>query len=373
MARKKTDTLEKTVDHDLLAKALARAVCQGDIVDFRLVFMPLSPGREESTEHFESEKYAYLLPDEPLESDKRFIEALAIVRSPLVWAHVLKELEAKRPAQLPSELLLPLADNAVRGQKYTSAAQAYELLRIRRPMQEEFFKQADEAIEAKDIAKAVRGYLIATGLAYDYAAFPEPLPRVPDFQTKALMLHGEYPTRPEDCVALQDEDGHANTAIAYLLNEPEAAARLRPLSLETRLAFLKEAVLQIDPEWDDFARRYREACDMGRAYGERLEQPAAGPKQGEETLEDEIDGQKADDAIGITQRLLGRVIEGGEWWQYLKEIAFEHPAGILFIARQAVGDSEILVPRYRPGSAVPAALGLIDGASAGSSPEKTPA
>ena len=56
--------------------------------------------------------------------------------------------------------------------------------------------------------------------------------------------------------------------------------------------------------------------------------------------------------------LLGREIENGEWWQYLKELGYEHPAGVLFIARQVVGDTEILMPRLLADSRVPRALGL---------------
>src|SRR5690606_12280615 len=128
---------------------------------------------------------------------------LGRVRDDETWRHVQTELEANRPAQLPSDLLLMLADNAVRQGKYTSAAQAYELLRIRSRMQDEFYAAADRALDENDVARAVRGYRAATGLAYDYAAFPEPLPEVPDYQTRALLLHGEYPTRPDDCVALK--------------------------------------------------------------------------------------------------------------------------------------------------------------------------
>ena len=59
--------------------------------------------------------------------------------------------------------------------------------------------------------------------------------------------------------------------------------------------------------------------------------------------------------------LRGRVIDDGEWWQYLKELAFLHPAGILFVSRQFIGEREIIVPLYREGCPVVHALGLLPG------------
>jgi hypothetical protein len=58
MARQSQTLQEKTVDKTMIEGALAKAVCNGDIVNFRLLFAPFSPGRSESTEAFETEKYA---------------------------------------------------------------------------------------------------------------------------------------------------------------------------------------------------------------------------------------------------------------------------------------------------------------------------
>jgi len=244
----------------------------------------------------------------------------------------------------------------VRTGKYTAASQAYELLRIRNKMQDELLKQSDAAIENGDIEAGVRGYRIATGLSYDYAAFPEPLPAVPNYQQKALILHGIYPTRPEDCVALQPEETHVNTSLQFLLRDEQIAVRLQAFPHAIRLQFLKHLVHQIDPEWNEFAQRFTQACVMTQAQGDRLkriERPHA------ETLQDEIEDQRGGDPIEIMATLLGHVIEGGEWWQYLKEIALRHPPAVLCIARQLIGETEILMPRMLAGSALPTTLGLM--------------
>lgn len=358
MARQTQALPDKVVNESLLAAALAKSVCDGDIVNFRLIFAPFSPGRVESTEAFETEKYAYLLPNEETKATARYQKALAAVESSETWLHIEKELKAQRPPRLPWGLVMLLADNAVREGKYTTAAQAYELLRLRRRMQEEFFVQADAALDAGKTALAARGYRIATGLAYDYAAFPEPLPQTMNFQTKALMLHGKYPTRPEDCIALQDAETHVTTALEYLLNDSEAAARLKPRPIETRLALLGELVHQIDPAWEEFAGRYKEACALVLEFGERLRKTNADSEADSANVRDEVAEQMGSNPMAITQLLLGREIEDGEWWQYLKEIAYQHPAAILFIARQAVGDQEILVPRLRGGSPVADRVGI---------------
>jgi hypothetical protein len=351
----KTQTATKTVDFEVTAEALAKAMCEGDIVNFRLLFAPFSPARADSTQTFDMPKYEYLLPDPEMHDQRRFKECLAEVRRVEIKAHVLKELEANRPPQLPSELLLMLADNAVRTGKYSSAAQAYESLRVRARMQRAFLEQADAALDAGDASKAVRGYLIAAGLAYDYAAFPEPLPVVPDFQTRALMLHAEYPERLEDCLGMRETKVLLQTALIYLLLDPEAAARLDARPEEVRLAFLKELVHQRDPNWSGFLARYAEASELTRAFSARLR-----GRQEALTLADELEQQSTDaeDPRRIPAALLGHEIENGEWWQYLKELAYEHPAAVLFVARQAVGDLEMLIPRHAADSPIAQLLGL---------------
>jgi hypothetical protein len=283
---------------------------------------------------------------------------LKAVKETMTWSHVQRELAAMRPAQLPAELVLLLADNATRTGKWTSAAQAYELLRIRRKMQEEFFAQGSAALEAGDVPRAVRAYRTGVGLGFDYSAFPEPLPMVPQYQTRALMMHGSYPTRPEDCVALLEPEHHTQVALDYLLNDNEAAGRLREVKFERRLEFLRELVCQSDPGWDDFAEQFAEACRLTHELGSRMQEVGAHQP---ETLADEIEEQRVADPWAITRALLGRGIENGEWWQYLKELAFEHPAAALFISRQLVGEEEILMPRLRGGSPVAGALGLRGG------------
>ena len=235
-------TPEKKVDLDLTAKAFSFAVTTGDIVNFRFLFSSLSPVRAWTSEELETEKYAYLLPQGDIESSTEYQEAYKAVKQPDTWSFITHELSEKRPAQLPSELVLIIADNAVAAAKYTIAAQAYELLRIRRKMQAEFFKQADEALAAGNIPKAVQGYLVATGLAYDYAAFPEPLPKVANYQSDALKIHGRYPNRPEESAAVLPAEEHTILTINYLLSDPTATERLNEYPMETRLAFVKELV-----------------------------------------------------------------------------------------------------------------------------------
>ncbi|HIJ64780.1 MAG TPA: hypothetical protein HPP77_02430 [Candidatus Hydrogenedentes bacterium] len=358
MARKAPRSQEKIVDIEIVAKALAKAVSEGDFVNFCLLFHPASPAREDSPERFETDKYAYLLPDDALEADPRFRESLAVVRRVETRAYIAAELRANRPARLPSALLLPLADNALRLGKYTSAAQAYELLRIRGRMQDELFRQADAALDGHDIAGGVRGYVAATGLAYNYAAFPEPLPAVADFERRALMLHGNYPETPEDCIGLQETGALLRTALSYLLLDPAAAARLEPRPEDIRVAFLRELVAKRDPDWPAFAVRFREAVAMADEFGDRPAGEGAPEGESTGTLAAEIEQQLRADPTRIMAHLVGRELAHAEWWQYLKELAYKHPPAPLFVARQTVGDVEILAPRARPDSPVTRTLGL---------------
>ena len=348
---------EKIVDLELAKKAIAKSIADGDIVNFRALFAAISPLRKWTTEELESEKYTYFRPDADQEDTPVFKEALRLVSEMFTWKFIVQEIEANRPAQLPSELLVSLGDNAIRNSRFSFAAQAYELLRIRRKMQAAFFEEADKALEADDIPRAVQGYRVAIGLAYDYAAFPEPLPQVANYQTGALAVHGRYPNTPEDCIAVQPEEAHTNIALGFLLGDDEAVARLTELSLPKRLIFLKELVTRIDPHWDEFVERYRKACALIDEFAERIDHQ-------DTTLADEIDEQQGHNPEEIMQVLLGREIEDGTWWQYLKDLAYEHPAGVLFIARQRFGDHEILMPRLLQGSSVAATLNLAEDSSA---------
>ena len=341
----------KVVDMDLVAKAIAKSIADGDIVSFRALFSAITPIRAWTTEALESEKYSYFRPDEEQENTPVFKEALQATKEVLTWSFIKNELEANRPAQLPSELLVPLGDNAIRNERFTSAAQAYELLRIRRKMQASFFEEADKALEADDIPRAVQGYRIAIGLAYDYAAFPEPLPKVANYQSGALAVHGHYPRSPEDCVSVQPDDPHTNTMLGFLLNDDEATARLAELPLEKRLEFVKELVRRTDPGWEEFTVGFTKACGLIQEFADRMEN--LNP-----TLASEIDEQQGHKPEQIMEAMLGRTIENGQWWQYLKDLAYEHPASILFIARQRFGAHEIIMPRLVEGSALAKTLNL---------------
>jgi len=356
VAGKRAET-KPPVDYAAVAGALAKSVYEGDIVNFRLLFTPFSPARQTSAELFDMPKYQYLLPDDEVASERRYLEALDKINQPEMRAFIQGELEANRPPQLPSDLLVMLADNAVRMGKYTSAGQAYESLRIRSRMQQMFLDHANSALDRGDMPAGVRGYIISTGLAYDYAAFPEPLPAIPDFQTRALLLHADYPESPEASIAMADTGPLLGAAFEYLLS-PDVAGALSERPEALRLEFLAELVRQQDAQWGSFLERYQEASALAGQFGDRLRASA-----GSMSLADEIQRELGEDPRRIPATLLGHTIEGGEWWQYLKELAYEHPAAALFVARQAVGDFEILVPRHRPDSAVARALGI--GAGAG--------
>jgi len=357
MARR---TKEKPpVSQETIDRAIAKTVAEGDIVNFRFLFFPYSPLRDSSTEDIHTPKYAYLLPEKGEDQLPAYQAALEKAREPKVRDHVRAQLDKDGPAQLHAALVLMLADSAVRLGKFSAAAQAYELLRIRGKILEVLLEEADAALDAQGVDCAVRGYLVASGLQYNYGAFPEPLPAVPDYQTRALMLHAVYPRRAEDSVALRPVEEHARLALSYLLREDSLAGRLDERSLDLRVAFLAGLVRALDPEWDRFAARYREACALVESLSERIRQRSAAAEGGG-SLASEIDQQQGDEAfLEIPAKLLGRELEQGEWWQYLKELAYRHPAAPLFVSRQFVTKQlEIIMPRVAADSPVVAALGL---------------
>jgi hypothetical protein len=351
---KRTST-EKIVDMDQVAHAIAKTVADGDIVNFRGIFLSYSPARTSSPEALDTAKYNHFAGSEEFEQTDRFKQALALVQNKPIWDHITGELAANRPSQLPWEPLMLLADNAVRLGKYSSAGQAYEQLRMRRKMQELFFEQGLAFVSDSEIPKAVRAFRIGAGLGYDYAAFPEPLPNMPKHASRGLILHGTYPSQPEDCVALLNEEAHCVAIVQFVLDCDEASESIQAIPAEHRNAFLKELILQSDPNWDQFAERYQNACGMVEEFAKRMHDQ----NEGTETLKSEIEEQQGHRPEAIMSTLLGRTLEGGEWWQYIKELAYSHPAGVLFITRQWIGDHEILMPRLRGDSKLPELLGLV--------------
>lgn len=346
------------ITREIIDACLAKAVAEGDIVNLRFLFIAYSPLRQESSEDIQDDKYSYLRPADT--ADAAYREALALVARPGVREHVRRELAKKGPPQLPHELVIALADNAVRLGKHRTAAQAYELLRIRRRMKEEFLRQGDALLDAGDVRGGVAAYRIATGLDYDYAAFPEPLPAAPNHQARALMLHARYPQRPEESLALLPPDAHLREALNYLLLDSEAAARVQARPLAAQADFIETWVRKQDPNWDTFAARYREACALVREIGARL-QRQANRAEGVDAIEDELEAQRERHHPGaVPAKLLGREIAEGEWWQYLKELAYLHPASILFLSRQQVSrELEIVMPRLHADNPLVARLGLM--------------
>jgi len=346
MANKTTQT-KKVVEQEMIDLALAKAIADGDIVNFRFLFLPYSPLREDSTEDIHSIKYSYLLPSEEEEQTPEFKKAMELVSRADVREHVQQELRKKGPAQLSSDLLLALADNAVRQEKFTSASQAYELLRIRRRMQELFFEEGDKELETGDISKAVKAYYIASSLEYDYSAFPEPLPAVPRYQDQALILHAEYKTKWNECIGNLPLNDFLSAGFNYLFLLPEHAGKITSKPIDIQITFFVELVRKIDPHWEIFIQRVRDVIPlMEELYHElkqRLEHIADG-----HLWEDEWDeGIDTEKFLQISKILLGRELNNKEWWAYLKELVYEHPPAGLFISRQMIGkEQEIILPRY---------------------------
>lgn len=337
----------KVVEQEMIDLALAKTITDGDIVNFRFLFLPYSPLREDSTEDIESIKYSYLLPTEEEEKNPLFKEALELVSRKDIREHVQKELHKKGPAQLPSDLLLKLADNAVRHEKFTSASQAYELLRIRRRMQDLFFEQGEKELTKKNISLAVRAYRIASALEYDYSAFPEPLPAVPRYHDQALILHAEYKNKWIECIGHMPLESFLKIGFNYLFLLPEHAGKITAKPIEMQIPFLVELIRQTDPQWEKFIQHIKEVIPlMEELYQEiktRIEHIADG-----HLWEDEWDeGLNTEKYLEISEQLLGRKLNQKDWWAYLRELSYEHPPSALFIARQMIGkEQEIIIPRY---------------------------
>ncbi|MCK5861707.1 MAG: hypothetical protein KAH38_04430 [Candidatus Hydrogenedentes bacterium] len=349
---------EKVVEQSVIDSCLACAVAEGDIVNFRFLFMPSSPLRQDSQEEIDSPKYAYLLPEDT--SGPYYQEALRLVQRSETTRYIGAELAKKGPPQLPWELVMILADNAVRIGKYTAAAQAYELLRIRRRMQELMLDKADALLEQGNTEAAAYGYLVASGLDYDYAAFPEPLPAVPNYQERALRLHSVYQDDPKKNIAMQPDETLLKTALDYLLFSPEFSQRLHDLSETAKVSFVSLLVQRMDSEWDVFAARYRQATQIVIRHRALLDQVNTySPEALGLLFEQLLDSDQMEELKEIPSILLGESVKDWDWWQCMKTLSYHHPAAALMVSRQRLSaKEEILIPVCHPDSKLARELNL---------------
>ncbi len=352
---------QKYIDPFVIQQCLACAVAEGDIVNFRFMFMPASPLRPDSCEDIDEPKYAYLLPLD--ESCPRYQEALRLVQRSDISDYVSAQLSKKGPPQLPWELALALADNALLLGKYTAAAQAYELLRIRRRMQELIVEKADALLnEPGNIDAAAKAYLAASSLNYDYAAFPEPLPAVPNYQERALALHGVYPDAPEKSLAMQPAEILLKEAIKYLLLNADFSQRLDVLPVDVKARLVATFVRELDADWDAFVTAFREAQHIVQRHHQLLDRiNTYSPEALGLLYEQLLDSAQMEELRQIPTILLHVSCEQITWWQCLKDLSYHHPGAALFMARQRLSEKEeLLVPRCRTDSLLGRELGLCD-------------
>ena len=354
---------EPPVSQAVIDSCLASAVANGDIVNFRFLFMPASPLRQSSPEDVDSPKYRYLFPED--ESCPRYQDALHLVKRSDLSGYVREQLDKKGPPQLPWELVMALADNAVHLGKYTAASQAYELLRIRRRMQEMILDKADALLQQGNVAAGVQGYEIAAGLDYDYAAFPEPLPAVPNFQERALRLHGVYQVDPKKAIAMQEDAAVVSTGLNYLLANPELSQRLQQLPENTKIEFVALLVRCMDCAWDAFAERYRQAAQIVARHQPLIDKVNTySPDALGLLFEQLIDSEQMAELKEVPALLMGDSGKDLEWWQCIKTLSYHHPAAALFISRQRLSSrEEVVIPLCNPKSMLAQKLNLVSGSA----------
>lgn len=349
----------KYTDYDaLLGAALANAIAEGDYVNFRLIFAPASPFRLDSPEDATTPKYQYLFPEN--ENSPRYQAAVRLVQSPPIKRYVKEQLQRSGPPRLPWQLLLALADNALCLGKFTLASQAYELLRIRRRMQDLFLEEADERLRADNLSGAVKGYLIGLGLQFDYGAFPEPLPAVPDYQERAPGLHTVYTGVTEDALGMQEDVSLCKSILGYLMPFPEFKERVQKFLPDQLIPFTAALIRGMDPNWDTFATDFRKTMHVASRYTPLFTQINSYSLEALEVLAEElVQDKELEELRHLSETLTG--LSGGlyEWWRYISALAYAHPAAPFFVVRQRISaHKEIIVPCCRQDSTLSHLLGL---------------
>lgn len=70
------------------------------------------------------------------------------------------------------------------------------------------------------------------------------------------------PLGPRSTLRLQLLELHLRIALGYLLVDPDAVGRIMARGPEVQLDFFETFVKTIDPQWAQFAERYRKVCTM---------------------------------------------------------------------------------------------------------------
>jgi hypothetical protein len=254
---------------------------------------------------------AYLMPGEEEAASDRFRAATELVES-CRW-----EGDA-----VPATILEETAKEAIACGKFAYAEDAYRLLGIKKEMVALYAQTAEQFLRNGKPKHAAISLFVA-------ASIDDPIG--PHYQYLGPELHAECRTRPQQCVTALSADPLLDAAIRFLLPHEQFVDRIESL---------------IKPE-------HKKQIVGALAASRDLDLPGLVSNLRAAVAElSRVENGTPDDYGSIMPALLGRAIESGEAWQYLKDFCFEHPLGALCVCIKIVRYTPVLVPVIRDGASI---------------------
>ncbi|MBI4830708.1 MAG: hypothetical protein HY801_03970 [Candidatus Lindowbacteria bacterium] len=148
----------------------------------------------------------------------------------------------------------------------------------------------------------------------------------PHYQYLGPELHSRCPIEPKQCVTELQIETLVDEGIRFLLGHDTLAQRhLAQADAGQRRHMLGALAAYRDTDLSEAVKNLRASV-------------AALLR---------IENGKPDDYSAIGSVLLGRTTSSGQYWQYLKELCFEHPIASLCVCLRPIRNSIALVPAIR--------------------------
>jgi hypothetical protein len=297
---------------DLKTQVMANAVATGNMFAFHDLFAKIREfAGDGAVTPALLDKIAYLLPTEETTGSAEYDAA--------------KELVARHDGggeSVHAAVLEETARRAVLLKKFAYAEDAYRLLGIKKEIVALYAQAGEHFLHEGKPKHAAMAFYVAAELDR---------PAGPHFHYLGPQLHENCMHEPEKCVTTYSEEELIDIGIRFLISNESLAERLLAAAEpEARREILAVLAFARDMDFDELVKNLREAVEVVSG----------------------IDDGRPDDYSPVGVTLLGRTCGADQWWQYLREFAFEHPFGALCVCVRFVRQTPVLVPIIRDGKSI---------------------
>lgn len=326
-------------------------------------------------------RFSYLIPDDGslkinTVADEKVLQRKQTVNEMYSEALAFLTDEIIDAESLSDQILMQIAQNALRFKKFSFASKAYDELGKKEQVISDYIKEGDSLLGEDKIQQAVENYLITTKLAYDYKQTFGP-----NFQQRGLQLHADCISHPTNCItASTDIQTITDEGIEYLLNNHQIAEKLRQQPLPVKKSLLKVLAQLQDSNYPAFVENYKAAVQKLKETTQDYEEGKISDdfrtEEVQEAEEQHKSGGLSDEGLemikqkkllednwgkvlDVQQTLLGRAIAEDNFLQYIRELLWEHPVSALVVCiKYEHQPRPVVIPAMQDSTSLMGLLGL---------------